>query len=244
MLSVRIKNKDYSVHGNTLPVLADVDFDVAQGEALVLLGPSGCGKTTLFRLILGLDTDYEGEIRFRNVPVTGPGLDRAAVFQEPRLIPWMSVRQNIEFALPEATAGPTRTNIDDLISFIGLTGFDRAWPSQLSGGMSQRVAFARALVNVPSLLLLDEPFGALDGLTRSAMQKEILRVFERNGTTTVMITHDTEEAVYLADRIIVLTPRPGRLQAEVSIPLSHPRDRSDPAFLGFRKRLMELLNAS
>ena len=241
-LEVDISRKEFVVNGEILPVLKHVHFQIASGEFVVLLGPSGCGKTTLLRMILGLDTLYDGQIRVGNQVVSGPGLDRAVVFQEPRLIPWKSVRKNIEFALPDHDARRNQ-HVDELIKFIGLLGFERAWPNQLSGGMAQRVALARALVNLPELLLLDEPFGGLDSLTKMSMQAELLRIFEREGTTTLMITHDIDEAIFLADRVLVLSARPARIRSEIRIPLTHPRERASSSFQTVRNELLEIFHA-
>ena len=163
------------------------------------------------------------------------------MFQEPRLIPWKTVRRNIEFAVPAGSSATT--HVDGLISLIGLQEFERAWPNQLSGGMAQRVALARALVNLPKLLLLDEPFGALDNFTKMAMQGELLRIFEREGTTTLMITHDIDEALFLADRIIVLSPRPAHIVSDFRVSLEHPRDRASADFLSLRSKLLSALHA-
>jgi len=241
-LEVDVSSKHFNVNGGVLRVLDHISFQLASGEFVVLLGPSGCGKTTLIRMVLGLDTQYEGEIRIGHKKVLGTGLDRAIVFQEPRLIPWKSVRKNIEFALPKHDPQHS-SHVDDLINFIGLQGFEDAWPNQLSGGMAQRVALARALVNLPDLLLLDEPFGALDSLTKIAMQAELLRIFEREGTTTLMITHDIDEAIFLADRIIVLSARPASIRTEIRIPFAHPRDRTSQDFQRVRSELMRIFHA-
>jgi ABC-type nitrate/sulfonate/bicarbonate transport system ATPase subunit len=241
-LEVDIITKQFIVNGSRLPVLDRVKFQVASGEFVAILGPSGCGKTTLIRMILGLDTQYEGEIRVGNNVVSAPGLDRAIVFQEPRLIPWRSVRKNIEFALPDHDDRRSK-HVDELITFIGLQEFEEAWPNQLSGGMAQRVALARALVNLPDLLLLDEPFGALDSLTKIAMQAELLRIFEREGTTTLMITHDIDEAIFLADRVIVMSARPSRIRTEIRIPFAHPRERASAEFQTVRRELLEIFHA-
>lgn len=239
-MEIDIERKDMNLNGARLHILGDIRFTVQAGEFVALLGPSGCGKTTILRLVLGLDDDYRGEIRLGNSAITGPGLDRGIVFQETRLIPWMTVRENIEFAVPEkGDRESARKHVDTLLSITGLKGFEKAWPKQLSGGMAQRVALARALVNVPDLLLLDEPFSALDSHTRMTMQEELLRVFEREGTTTLMVTHDVDEAVFLSDKIIVLTRQPGRIHSTFPVNLDKPRKRTDPAFVELRTAVLE-----
>ena len=199
-----------------------------------IIGPSGCGKSTLLRAIMGLDTDFEGEIKIGDQAVRGPGVDRGIVFQEPRLLPWASVRENIAFAVPKGSAPSTAGQVKRLIDLFGLRDFANAWPNQLSGGMMQRVALARALVNLPEVLLMDEPFGALDAHTKTLMQEELLAIFGDQRTTTAMVTHDVEEAVYLSDAILIMSGRPGRLVNVVDVPLARPRDRAHPAFVALR----------
>lgn len=238
-LTVALRGKQFSMNGSGFPVLAPNEFEVKPGEFVSVLGPSGCGKTTLLRLVLGLDRDYEGDLRLDGNPITGPGLDRGAVFQEPRLLPWMGVYDNIRFAMKAGLDRSTQhARVSRLIETVGLTGFESTWPAQLSGGMAQRVALARALVNVPQLLLLDEPFGSLDSLTRMQMQLELLNILARERTTTLLVTHDMDEAVFLSDRVLIMTPRPGRVAAELAVPLSRPRDRQSPAFIELRSELM------
>jgi sulfonate transport system ATP-binding protein len=244
-LVIDVEAKDYTADGQTLPVLRDIRFGADRGEFVAVLGPSGCGKTTLIRLVLGLDTAYTGRIEVGGRQVAGPGLDRGAVFQEPRLMPWLSVRRNIEFAAPRgADRARTRTRAGELIDLVGLTGFERAWPRQLSGGMAQRVAVARALLNVPNLLALDEPFGALDGRTRTTLQAELARILQREGTTTLLVTHDIDEAVYLSDRVVVLTHRPTTSQVVLRVPLPRPRDRRSREFVALRSEVLEYLHGS
>lgn len=239
-LEVSITKKSFGFNGNDLPILGEFFFQLTAGEIVTLIGPSGCGKTTILRMILGLDNNYEGLIRLGGQQLRDPGLDRGVVFQEPRLIPWMNVRKNIEFAVPQKTKlKPAAEHINTLIKMIGLADFQTAFPNQLSGGMAQRVALARALVNVPELLLLDEPFGALDSHTRMQMQEELLKVLKREGTTTLMITHDVDEAVYLSDRIIVLTSRPAKIRAIFEIDSPRPRNRTDSYFQQMRSKVLQ-----
>jgi len=238
-LQIDIRRKSFHLNGKPRQILGDIRIDVRAGELVALLGPSGCGKTTLLRSILGLDNDYQGIIRLGEEPINGPGLDRGVVFQEPRLIPWMTVRKNVEFAIPEDADRELVSHINDLLEITGLADFSYAYPKQLSGGMAQRVALARALVNVPDLLLLDEPFGALDSHTRMAMQEELLRVLEREGTTTLMVTHDVDEAVFLSDEIVVLTQQPARIRAKFRVNLDYPRDRTHAAFTHLRNEVLK-----
>jgi sulfonate transport system ATP-binding protein len=196
------------------------------------VGTSGCGKSTLLRLVVGLDEDYKGEILLDGKRVAGTSLDRGIVFQEHRLFPWLTVEQNIRMALLNANLTETekRRSVREHIALVGLTGFEAAFPHQLSGGMSQRVAIARALVTRPEILLLDEPFGALDALTRAYLQQELHRIWQAEGITMILVTHDVEEAIYLGDRVVVMEPRPGRIRRILPVPLAHPRDRAALAF--------------
>jgi sulfonate transport system ATP-binding protein len=232
VLKLRKVSKSFDLPQEKLPVLEDVSLDIAPGEFVCIVGASGCGKSTLLRLIAGLDTDYSGSVLYEGRPVTGPDLSRGIVFQEHRLFPWLTVAQNIELAFG-ATSIPRRERqerVREQIHRVGLTGFETAWPHQISGGMAQRAAIARALVNRPRLLLLDEPLGALDALTRLKLQQELQRLWLDVGITMVMVTHDIEEAVFLADRIVVMSSRPGRIQRVVPVPLDHPRERTATDF--------------
>jgi ABC-type nitrate/sulfonate/bicarbonate transport system ATPase subunit len=242
-LDVRGVSKRFHVSGRDVPVLADIGMSVRPGEFVTIVGPSGCGKSTLLRLILGLDTDYSGEIRINGVPVTGPGLDRGIVFQDHRLLPWLTVRDNVAAALRRSplSRAEKAAAVDEQIALVGLTNFARAYPAQLSGGMSQRVAIARALVNRPRFLLLDEPLGALDALTRLALQAELKRIVAHEGTTALLVTHDVDEAVHLGHRIIVMAPHPGRIDAILTVPPEARRDRSSPQFIALRDEVLRRL---
>lgn len=238
-LTVSLRAKQFSINGSGLAVLGPSEFEIEAGEFVSLLGPSGCGKTTLLRLLLGLDRDFHGDLQLAGKRIEGPGLDRGAVFQEPRLLPWMTVYDNIRFAIKShGDSAGRHDRVSRLIDTVGLRGFESAWPAQLSGGMAQRAALARALVNVPQLLLLDEPLGALDGITRMQMQSEILAVLARERTTTLLVTHDMDEAVFMSDRVLIMTPRPGRVLAELRIPLPRGRNRQDTEFIRLRSELM------
>jgi ABC-type nitrate/sulfonate/bicarbonate transport system ATPase subunit len=238
-LSVQVDRKDYQVNGVKVQVLDDLHFEVARGEFVSLLGPSGSGKTTLLRTIVGLDRDYIGQIALDGTPLEGPGPDRGIVFQESRLLPWLTVGRNVAFALPNEIGLREKVErIGHALRLVGLADFENAWPYQLSGGMEKRVALARALVNVPSLLLLDEPFGALDTFARYALQDEMARVHAEEGVTTVLVTHDVDEAVYLSDRVLVLTASPATIQTSFAISLPRPRLRASEAFARLRTEIL------
>ncbi|RZL55664.1 MAG: ABC transporter ATP-binding protein [Variovorax sp.] len=242
-LDIRIASKRFDSAqsaGGSLQVLQDVDLLLPEGEFVSIVGASGCGKSTLLRLVLGLDTDYDGRIALGGAPVTGPGLDRGIVFQDHRLFPWLTVAQNIGVGLRNADlpAARKREVIAEHVALVGLEGFERSFPHQISGGMAQRVAIARGLVNRPRVLLLDEPFGALDALTRARLQAELQRIWQRERITMLLVTHDVEEAVFLGDRVVVMQPYPGRVRRIVPVDLPHPRNRSDPAFLRIRDDVM------
>jgi NitT/TauT family transport system ATP-binding protein len=226
--------------------LESLSLEVRDNEFLAVLGPVGCGKTTLLRMFAGFLRPTAGTVRCDGSPIEGPGPERGYVLQEDAIFPWMTVRENVEFGLlargvdPEARAKVSR----ELIELIGLTPFETAWPKELSAGMSKMVEVARVLATDPSLLLLDEPFGALDAQTRARMQDELARLWERRRKTVLFVTHDAEEALYLADRIVVLSPRPGRVKADFPVGLPRPRSmdaRFSPAFSALRRRIWESL---
>lgn len=239
-LRIEHVSKSYPLKGESLLVLDDISLSVEPGEFVTIVGGSGCGKSTLLRLLAGLDPDYQGTLLHDGVPIDGPTLQRGLIFQDHRLFPWLTVEQNVEMAFTN-TDVPTaerRRRVAAEIARVGLDGFAGAYPHQLSGGMSQRAAIARALVGRPDVLLLDEPLGALDALTRLHMQKELRRLWQEEGITMLMVTHDIEEAVYLADRVVVLEARPGRVRRIQQIPLPHPRQRRDAAFVALRDGLL------
>jgi ABC-type nitrate/sulfonate/bicarbonate transport system ATPase subunit len=224
-------------------VLNKVSLAIAAGELVALVGPSGCGKSTLLRLIAGLDLSDAGELLIGSQPITSPNAERGLVFQDPSLFPWLTVRRNIEAGL--VARGVLRENGNEVQEFMRLVGLEdsaRAYPHHLSGGMAQRVALARALINQPKVLLLDEPLGALDAFTRMRMQDEVLRLWEARRTTMLLVTHDIDEAIYMSDRIVIMTPAPGRIERTIPITLARPRDRSSEDFLRLRSDILEHLH--
>jgi len=239
-LELRQLNKHYLVENKPLAVLENIDLSIRPGEFFSVVGSSGCGKSTLLRLIIGLEKDFQGEILVNGKRVVGTSLDRGIVFQEHRLFPWLTVRDNVTASLlnTKLSAQEKRDSVQAHIEMVGLKGFENAYPAQLSGGMSQRVAIARALVSRPEILLLDEPFGALDALTRSHLQRELQSILLREGITAIMVTHDVEEAVFLGDRIVVMAPRPGRIKRIVEVPMARPRNRSSQAFAAIKDDVM------
>lgn len=223
--------------------LDNVDLSVAAGELVSIVGPSGCGKSTLLRLVAGLDSCNSGELRVGEEDITGPNAERGLVFQDPNLFPWLTVRRNIQSGLvARGVLNEKRAEVDEFMRLVGLEGFADAYPHHLSGGMAQRVALARALINHPRLLLLDEPLGALDAFTRMRMQDEVLRLWKERGTTMIFVTHDIDEAIYMSDRIVIMSPRPGRIERIIDVTLDRPRDRSSAEFLNLRGRILELLH--
>lgn len=220
---------------NPLQVLDNVNLTVQPGEFVALLGPSGCGKSTLLRLIAGLETPTRGRILQDDAHINEPDPSRVVVFQDPTLYPWRRVWDNVALGLQaRGVLNAERDRVDDALERVGLGGFHRAFPHELSGGMAQRVALARALVNDPQLLVLDEPLGKLDSLTRLAMQSELVALWQRARFSTVLVTHDVEEALFLAQRVIIFSPRPARIAAELTVDLPYPRHRGDPRLNALR----------
>ncbi|MCP1623933.1 ABC transporter ATP-binding protein [Pseudomonas nitroreducens] len=243
LVSFRQVAKSFPVDGHELQAIERFDLEIADGEFIAIVGASGCGKSTLLRLLVGLDREFQGEIRIDGALIDGIGGERGIVFQEHRLFPWLSVEQNVALGLVNEPLSDTgkAARVADYLQLVGLTAFARAYPHQLSGGMAQRVAIARGLVASPRILLLDEPFGALDALTRQQLQEELLRIRQRERITTVLVTHDVEEALFLADRVVVMAPRPGRIKRIVEVPLQHPRERGGYDFLRQREALLHEL---
>ncbi|SEA24099.1 NitT/TauT family transport system ATP-binding protein [Haloplanus vescus] len=243
----RVRVDDISKHfeGETGPVRAldGVSFDVADGEFVCLVGPSGCGKTTLFRIIAGLESATSGAVYLDGERVEGPGPDLGLVFQEYHLFPWRTVADNVGFGLErqDVPASEREQRVDDLIEMVGLSGFGDTYPRDLSGGMKQRVALARALAVDPGLLLMDEPFGAVDAQTKKMLQSELLDIWSETGKTILFVTHDVEEAVKLADRVVVMGKNPGHIHEIVDVDIERPRSRSDDAFGTYYQRILDLI---
>jgi NitT/TauT family transport system ATP-binding protein len=225
--------------------LADVSFSVAEGEFCCIVGPSGCGKTTLLRAIAGLDDTDSGSILVGGDQVAGPGLDRGMVFQEYALFPWRTVRGNVRFGLdrPACDCADCEGRVRELVDLVGLNGFEDAYPKELSGGMKQRVGIARALAPDPDILLMDEPFASVDARTRDRLHTELLDIWAQTGQTVVFVTHDIDEAVTLADRIIVMGTDPGTVQSTISIDLVRPRERTDHDFVDYVARIRDELGS-
>ncbi|MFS2123389.1 ABC transporter ATP-binding protein [Pseudomonas sp. Pseusp97] len=239
-LAIQGLSKAYSIDGRSLPVLENIDLAVRPGEFVSIVGASGCGKSSLLRLIVGLENDYSGRILLDGQTVTGTSLERGIVFQDHRLFPWKTVQENVALALKnqKLSRAEKRELVADHLELVGLTGFEQAYPHQLSGGMAQRAAIARALITRPKVLLLDEPFGALDALTRVRLQHELQRIWVQQRSTMIMVTHDVEEALYLGDRVIVMDARPGRIRHEVRVDLPHPRERGHALLAKLKEELL------
>jgi ABC-type nitrate/sulfonate/bicarbonate transport system ATPase subunit len=238
--------KSFPAPGNTAvrnQALDAISLSVTAGEFVSIIGPSGCGKSTLLRLIAGLDVPDSGELWVGDDRITGPSAERGLVFQDPNLFPWLTVSRNIQSGLvARGLLKAKRGEVDEFIRLVGLEKFAHAYPHHLSGGMAQRTALARALINHPRVLLLDEPLGALDAFTRMRMQDEVLRLWQARHTTMLLVTHDIDEAIYMADRIVIMTPHPGRVERTITVSLDRPRQRNSPEFLRLRSEILELLN--
>lgn len=238
--------KSFPAPGNAAvrnQALDAITLSVTAGELISIIGPSGCGKSTLLRLIAGLDVPDWGELWVGDDRITGPSAERGLVFQDPNLFPWLTVSRNIQSGLvARGLLKRKRGEVDEFIRLVGLEKFAHAYPHHLSGGMAQRTALARALINHPRVLLLDEPLGALDAFTRMRMQDEVLRLWQARHTTMLLVTHDIDEAIYMADRIVIMTPHPGRVERIIAVSLDRPRQRNSPEFLRLRSEILELLN--
>ena len=223
--------------------LSDISLSLAAGELVSLIGPSGCGKSTLLRLIAGLDSPDAGQLLIGSESITGPSAERGLVFQDPNLFPWLTVRRNIQAGLvARGMLREKRDEVQDFMRLVGLEVFANAYPHHLSGGMAQRAALARALINHPKVLLLDEPLGALDAFTRMRMQDEVLRLWHARSTTMLLVTHDIDEAIYMSDRILIMSPRPGRIERTINVDLDRPRQRTSAEFLRLRGDILEFLH--
>jgi ABC-type nitrate/sulfonate/bicarbonate transport system ATPase subunit len=233
--------------GKPVTALDRISLDVKDNEFSVIVGPSGCGKSSLLRVVAGLAAPTEGRVRLSGAPITAPGRDRGMVFQSYTLFPWLTVQKNVEFGLKIAglPASDRARTARSFIAQVGLEGFENAYPKQLSGGMMQRVALARALANDPELLLMDEPFGALDSQTRSLMQELLLNIWEQSKKTVLFITHDIDEAILLGDHVYVMTARPGSIKERIEIDIPRPRTveaTTSPPFIALKRRIMGLIH--
>lgn len=240
-ISLKVDEKKYAQDNAKSAVLENVHIDISDNEFVSIVGSSGCGKSTLLRIISGLDPDYSGQITINGSKVSGVSSERGMVFQEHRLFPWLKVKENISLGLESQnllSRAEKDLRVREALELIGLSGYENAYPHQLSGGMAQRVAIARGIVAKPRILMMDEPFGALDALTRRVMQEELLQIWMQEKITIVLVTHDVEEAIYLSDRVIIMDPRPGRVRKSVDVKLKRPRLRSSPEFTKLRESLM------
>lgn len=238
-LSIQNVNKSFTVDGQKVDVLKDINLEVQEGEFIAIVGHSGCGKSTLLKIIAGLEKNDTGLVTVDGKEVNGPGMDRGMIFQEHRLFPWMSIEKNVQLGLKGLSKEEKTKLSDQYLELVKLSEFKKAYPSQLSGGMSQRAAIARSLVSQPEVLLLDEPFGALDALTKIELQEELLKIRERFHNTMLMVTHDIEEAVYLADSIVVMSARPGRIKDVIKVELGTYRDRGGSDFAHYKKKIFD-----
>jgi ABC-type nitrate/sulfonate/bicarbonate transport system ATPase subunit len=244
-VDIRAVSHQFRLSGSTLPVLDTIDFSVAAGDFVALLGPSGCGKSTLLRLVAGLEKPTSGSILVDGQVITRPDPSRILVFQDPTLFPWATVWKNVATGLEaRGVLKQERARVDSALALVELSAFANAYPHQLSGGMAQRASLARALVNDPALLLLDEPLGKLDSLTRLTLQAELVRLWQRNGFTGLLVTHDVEEALLLSSRIIVFSDRPARIKAEFRVDKPYPRHRDDPDLVTLRRSILGTLGLS
>ena len=238
-LSIQNVNKSFTVDGQKVDVLKVINLEVQEGEFIAIVGHSGCGKSTLLKIIAGLEKNDTGLVTVDGKEVNGPGMDRGMIFQEHRLFPWMSIEKNVQLGLKGLSKEEKTKLSNQYLELVKLSEFKKAYPSQLSGGMSQRAAIARSLVSQPEVLLLDEPFGALDALTKIELQEELLKIRERFHNTMLMVTHDIEEAVYLADRIVVMSARPGRIKDVIKVELGTYRDRGGSDFAHYKKKIFD-----
>lgn len=226
-----------------LIALNGVNLDIKPGSFISLIGPSGCGKSTLLRLIAGLSAADEGELLLDGKRIEGTSYERGLVFQQATLFPWLNIYDNVAFGLKTRHIyKENKSVVQDYIRLVGLEGFEKSYPHQLSGGMCQRASLARTLVGKPKILLLDEPLGALDAFTRMNMQDEILRIWKEENMTMIMVTHDVDEAIYLSDKVVVMSPRPAKIEQVIDIDMSRPRARSNPDFLQYRSKILKILN--
>jgi len=238
-----IKIENVNKNFDEVKVLNNFSLDIEPGSFVSLIGPSGCGKSTLLRIIGGLERQFDGAVYLDGDKITKPGSDRGFAFQGSNLFPWLTVQGNVSFGLKARKIyKEKKQDVTDIINLVGLNGFENSFPHQISGGMQQRASLARALVGHPKVLLLDEPLGALDAFTRMNLQDEILRIKNENNMTMLMVTHDVDEAIYMSDRVVVMSARPSRVEAVIDIELPRPRVRVQDAFALYRNKILEILN--
>ena len=245
IIEIRNVSKSFQLQGQSIDALKDANLSIRQGEFVTLIGASGCGKSTLLRIIAGFEKPTSGEALMWGKPITEPEPQRGMVFQDYALFPWLSVRDNIAFG-PTSRGVPklrARQTVEHFVEMVGLSRFADAYPHQLSGGMRQRVAIARVLANEAEIVLMDEPFGALDAMTRERLQEELLEIWARTKLTVVFVTHAIEEAIFLADRVVVMTPGPGRIESDNPMQLSRPRDIASPEFNDIRRAMSARLHS-
>ena len=238
-LKVSNLKKIFKTQTNDVIALEGVNLNVSDGEFVSIIGTSGCGKTTLLRVIAGLESEFDGDITLNNKKITEPGTDRAVIFQDHRLFPWYSIEDNISFGSKDKDSPEKRERVQHYVNLVGLKGFEKVYPGQVSGGMAQRAAIARALLGRPDVLLLDEPLGALDALTRMYMQNELERIWKEESSTMIMVTHDIEEAIYLSDRVVIMSNRPGTIKRIVDVPLARPRNRASYDFTVIKEEVLK-----
>lgn len=237
-IHIRHVKKEFQIDKQKVPVLKDINLEIEPGEIISIVGGSGCGKSTLLRMIAGLDQPTEGEILVGGKRMEHPSLDVGVLFQESRLLPWENAEKNIAFGLPQNYPRKEKQKlVEEYIGLVGLKGFEKALPGQLSGGMQKRVAIARTLINKPHILLLDEPFGALDAFTRINLQKEVLRIWKKERMTVILVTHDIDEAIYMGNRVVVMSPKPGIVKKIYDIELPMPKSRTDEDFGKLRSHI-------
>ena len=237
-VQIQVAEKSFQVEQRKKLVLDRIDLTIQEGDFLTVIGPSGCGKSTLLKIVAGLDTDYSGAVHVKGRRIVKPGIAQGFIFQEHRLFPWMTVEQNIAAEL-SLKKPDVRRKVDEMLEIVRLKGYEKAYPNEISGGMSQRVAIARALIRNPEILLLDEPFGALDAFTRQHLQDVLIDIWQRKKITMILVTHDIDEAIYLGTDIAILRANPGELQKIVSVDLSYPRTRTGPSYQSVRQKVLQ-----
>ncbi|MDR1867367.1 MAG: ABC transporter ATP-binding protein [Treponema sp.] len=244
LIEIKNVNRIYrDTHGNPLYALKDIQLSIQNGEFLSIVGPSGCGKTTLLRLIAGLDRPQSGQLLIDGSEIQGPTPERGYIFQQSTLFPWATIYDNVAIGLKaRGVYEKEKARVKEYITMIGLDGFEKSYPHEISGGMAQRVAIIRALINEPKVLLLDEPLGALDAFKRIELQQLLIDIWKKTGTTMAMVTHDVDEAITLSNRIVIMTPRPGQIVDIIAVTLGEERNRNTDDFIAIRKKILEVLH--